>query len=383
MSKKNPLLSDLDCNWESDTEKEWTDMPEFLQGDERPHRTIIMHFRNELDVKEFSDLVEQNITSKTKSMFHPKLVREQHNDRIYTSKNKALSCPKYPLYIVSKSRWKSRHTSKALESMNVPYHIVVEKHEYKKYTSVINKKKVLVLPQSYLDEYDTYDDLGDSKSKGPGAARNFCWDHSIDNKFKRHWVMDDNILRFHRLNRNEMNAVNSGTIFRCMEDFVDRYKNVAMAGPQYFMFIARKSKYPHYTLNTRIYSCNLIKNDAPYRWRGRYNEDTDLSLRMLKDKWCTVQFYAFIQDKLTTQTVQGGNTKEFYAEEGTLNKSQMLKDMHPNLTEVVWRFGRWHHYVNYGHFRKNRLIKKKKFKSLEGDTNNYGMELVKVGEQAK
>jgi len=44
----------------------------------------------------------------------------------------------------------------------------------------------------------------------------------------------------------------------------------------------------------------LIRNDVPYRWRGRYNEDTDLSLRMLKDRWCTIQFNAFLQGKAAT-----------------------------------------------------------------------------------
>ena len=29
--------------------------------------------------------------------------------------------PKHPVYIISKGRWDSRHTSKALEKMNMPY----------------------------------------------------------------------------------------------------------------------------------------------------------------------------------------------------------------------------------------------------------------------
>jgi len=37
--------------------------------------------------------------------------------------------PKYPVYIVSKGRWKTRLTSKALDRINVPYYIVVEAHE--------------------------------------------------------------------------------------------------------------------------------------------------------------------------------------------------------------------------------------------------------------
>ncbi len=79
------------------------------------------------------------------------------------------------------------------------------------------------------------------------------------------------------------------------KDFVLRYENIAMAGPNYFMFAPRKRKHPPFSLNTRIYSCNLIRNDLPFRWRARYNEDTDLSLRMLKAGWCTVLFYVFLK----------------------------------------------------------------------------------------
>ena len=285
--------------------------------------------------------------------------------------------PKYPLYIPSKGRADSRLTIKALERMNVAYLVIVEEQEYDNYAKVVDKKNILILPQKYQDEYDTFDDLGNTKSKGPGAARNFAWEHSIELGAKRHWVMDDNIAMFMRFNKNLIVRVNSGSFFRCMEDFVDRYNNIAMAGPQYFMFTPRKNKLPPYILNTRIYSCNLIRNNVSYRWRGRYNEDTDLSLRMLKDDWCTIQFYAFVQDKITTQKIKGGNTAEFYAKEGTLPKSKMLQDMHPDVAKVVWRFNRWHHHVDYLPFKRNRLIKKEGLVVPKG-VNNYGMTLVKV-----
>lgn len=282
--------------------------------------------------------------------------------------------PDNPIYIISKGRWESRLTSKALEAMNVPYNIVVEQSELDKYAAVINPSKILVLPQSYLDEYYTFDELGDSKSKGPGAARNFCWQHSIDSGHKYHWVMDDNIAAFGRINRNLYVHVSSGTIFKCAEDFVSRYENVAIAGFNYDFFAKTKEQLPPYVLNTRIYSCLLIRNDIPYRWRGRYNEDTDLCLRALKDGWCTIQFNAFIQEKATTQTLQGGNTDAFYAQEGTLNKSKMLEEMHPDVAKVVWKFNRWHHSVDYKPFKANKL------KRVDGIVmpdvvNNYGMVL--------
>ena len=262
----------------------------------------------------------------------------------------------------------------------------MEGQEYSKYKKVIDKKKILVLDKKYQEEYDVFDDHRLTKSTGPGAARNFVWDHSISAGHKWHWVMDDNILKFCRYNKNLLVQVKDGTIFRCMEDFCRRYKNVSMAGPQYYMFINRKSEYPPFVQNTRIYSCNLIRNDTPFRWRGRYNEDTDLSIRMMKEGWCTVQFNAFIQDKMTTQVYKGGNTEEFYAKEGTRPKSQMLKDMHPEITEVTERFGLIHHYVYYDIFKKNKLILRKKYKKLLKDVekiDNYGMRLFTKNEKGK
>lgn len=283
--------------------------------------------------------------------------------------------PKYPVYIVSKGRWESRLTSKALEHMGVPYKIVVEDHEYKKYAEVISPHKILVLPQSYIDEYDTCDNLGRSKSVGPGAARNFVWDHAASTGAARHWVMDDNFDAFHRFNRNMKNEVDSGTIFPLMEMFVERYENVPIAGPNYYNFCKVTDAVKPFILNTRIYSCLLIQNDIPYRWRGRYNEDTDLCLRVLKDGYCTIQFNAFLAGKVTTQRMAGGNTKDFYEVEGTLAKSKMLEDLHPDVASVVWKFNRWHHKVDYRPFKKN-VLKKKIGLNIPDRVNNYGMVLV-------
>ena len=284
--------------------------------------------------------------------------------------------PKYPLYIVSKGRADSRLTSKALEKMNVPYYIVIEQSDYKDYVAVINKEKILILPEKYLEEYEVLDNLGRSKSTGPGAARNFVWEHSKENGFAYHWVMDDNIERFLRMNNNLQIPVGNGSCFRAMEDFVERYENVAMAGPNYYMFVSRKSPVPPFVKNTRIYSCNFIKNDTPFKWRGRYNEDTILSLDMLKAGYCTIQFNAFMQLKTTTQVLRGGNSEEFYDKEGTLPKSQMQVDVHPDVSRLTFRFGRIHHHVNYTPFKKLKLIKKKLYK-VKGKVNNYSMELKK------
>ena len=273
--------------------------------------------------------------------------------------------PKYPIYIVSKGRADSRLTSKALELINVPYRIVVEPQEYDDYASVINSDKILVLPFSNLEQ-------------GSIPARNWIWEHSINEGYERHWVLDDNIEQFNRLNRNLQVKVTSGTIFKCTEDFVDRYENVALAGFQYDYFAKAKTLLPAFYTNTRIYSCTLIKNDIDFRWRGKYNEDTDLSLRVLKAGLCTVLFYAFIQQKAQTMTMKGGNTDNVYVDgDNRLKFAESLVEQHPDVVKVVWRFNRWHHQVNYKPFKNNRLIKKPGMVIPDG-VNNYGMKLIEI-----
>lgn len=291
--------------------------------------------------------------------------------------------PQFPLYIVSKGRSATRYTSRGLEEMRTPYFIVVEEQERDAYAAVIDPKKILVLDPEYQRKYETFDELGDTKSKGPGAARNFAWDHSMSNGHKWHWVMDDNIKGFYRLHQNTKTPFADSTPFIAMEDFTLRYRNIGMAGPNYAMFAPRKTKLPPFILNTRIYSCNLIRNDLPYRWRGRYNEDTDLSLRMLKDGWCTVQFNAFLQLKQPTQQVKGGNTAEFYEKEGTLLKSEMLVRMHPDVATLVWKFQRPHHHVDYREFKRSLHLIRKDASAVAPPAMDYRLKTVEATEEQR
>lgn len=273
--------------------------------------------------------------------------------------------PEFPVYIVSKGRWKSRLTSRALDRMDVPYKIVIEPQEYDQYAAEIDPSKILVLPFSNL-------------GLGSTPARNWIWDHSISIGARKHWIIDDNIENFHRLNRNIKPIVTSGTIFRVAEQFVDRYENVPLAGFNYYSFCKATDAVPPFILNTRIYSCLLIQNDMPFRWRLKYNEDTDLSLCVLKAGFCTIQFNAFLAGKVTTQRMKGGNTDELYAG-GTLEKSAQLAEHHPDVAKVVWKFNRWHHHVDYRQFRRNKLIKKKDVIVIDR-INEYGMKLVEIGD---
>ena len=187
-------------------------------------------------------------------------------------------------------------------------------------------------------------------------------------------MIDDNIVRFYRLNLNRRIPVSSGTIFACAEVFTDRYENVGLSGLNNIAFAPdREPDLAPFTLNTRIYSMTLIRNDLPYRWRGRYNEDTDLCLRAMKDGWVTVQFNAFLGDKGTTMMQKGGNTDTVYATSDHRREfAESLAEQHPDVARVVWKFERWHHEVDYSHFKRNRLRLRSDI-TPTGASNEFGM----------
>ena len=362
--------------------KHWKGMPEFKQEDNAPYRKFLLHFRTKEDYKEFGEKIEQEVTEKSKSLWHPKLEITKNLLLRWIQPNGRTN-PRHPCYIVSKGRSDTMITSRSLARMEIPHYIVVEPQDMNDYDKALDNFKI----RPYVTLLEApFSNHGD----GPGRARNWAWDHSISIGATSHWVFDDNITDFYRLHNNKRIRFESGVGFQVMEDFVDRYDNVYIAGPQYRFFIAPDSNYPPFVSNTRIYSCLLIRNDTKHRWRGRYNEDTDICLRVLKDGDVCVQFNAFLQGKAATQTVKGGNTAEFYHAEntendefkktgynvdGTINKSQMLVDMHPDVATLVWKYGRWHHFVDYTPFKVNKLKLKEGVVLPEG-SNEYGMELV-------
>lgn len=349
--------------------KEWKNMPEYEQEDKTPMQSIMVHFTSIADRDEFSALVGQVVTPKTRSLFYPPLKRETFRGTAFCVSNKPQN-PKYPVYIISKGRWESRLTSKSLEEMNVPYHIVIEPQEYEQYAAVIAPEKILVLPFSNLGQ-------------GSIPARNWVWEHSVSQGAKRHWILDDNLRYFFRINNNIKYYMRDGTTFRVIEDFVDRYENIGMAGMQYFFFYPRKIKKPPISINTRIYSCILIDNTLQHKWRGRYNEDTDLSLRTLKSGWCTVLFNAFLCGKQATMRMKGGNTDILYQEDGRQKMADSLIEQHPDLVTSTQRWGRIQHLVDYTPFQNvyKHKLKLKKGVNLTNEVDNYGMQCILLNDE--
>ncbi len=248
--------------------------------------------------------------------------------------------------------------------MGCEFNLVIEPHEIDGYKNVVPKNKIITLPFSSL-------------GLGSIPARNFVWEHSMELGHERHWILDDNIEQFNRMNNNYQHRCDSAAYFYAMENFVDRYENIALAGPEYDFFCKAKCNWPAFRLNTRIYSTILIKNDLPFRWRGKFNEDTDLSIRVLKAGYATVLFLAFTQQKTQTMKMKGGNTDSVY-NDGTdrLSFAESLVEQHPDCVRVTKKYGRWHHHVNYRNFKRNKLVRKQGYN--HSGINNFGMVLKEI-----
>lgn len=275
---------------------------------------------------------------------------------------------KYPIYIPTKGRFESRKTVKALLWMGVDFSVVVEPQEYEDYCTILPKENVIVLPYSKPDEASQL-----------VTTRNWIKDYSTNLGHKRHWQLDDNIKAFYRMNNNCRNKVKSAVVFECVEDFVDRYSNVAMAGLNYMNYAIPDGR-PPFFLNSRVYSMSLVNNELDYEWRGIYNDDTDICLRMLKDGYCTINFNAFSGDKDATMTTRGGNTPIYTT--GDLREAfvDSLVEQHPDVVKKVWRYQRWHHQVDYTPFKKNKLIRVDPSIEYE-EIDEYGMKMIEVKEK--
>lgn len=107
-----PKLIDLPLAWED----KWKGMPEFNQEDKMPWRSVKVHFKSQEDRQEFARLVGQKLTNLTPSIWFPKA---EAGTTAPTDTEQQIITPKYPVYVISKGRWDSRLTSKALEKINV------------------------------------------------------------------------------------------------------------------------------------------------------------------------------------------------------------------------------------------------------------------------
>ena len=144
------------------------------------------------------------------------------------------------------------------------------------------------------------------------------------------------------------------------------------------MFGVPGSSSKPFFLNAHVYSFILVRNDLPFRWRGPYNEDTDLCLQTLALGECTVLVNVFLAFKMPTMRMKGGNTDELYQGDGRLKMARSLERRWPGVVTVRRRYGRPQHVVDWKRFRTPLRYRDGFDPATLPDVDEYGLALVEA-----
>lgn len=250
----------------------------------------------------------------------------------------------YPVYIISKGRAYNPLTAKFFIKYGIDFKIVIEPQEKDEYVKAVGINKILVLPFSNL-------------GLGSYPARNFCWEHAKSQGYKYHWIFDDNIRGFSKWINGKKQMINEGSNPLIYVENIINKNNIDIGGFEYNNFSTRPPKKP-FKRNCHVYSAMLIKNDLPYRWRLKYNEDIDLCLQVLHNGGSTCSCVYYLTNKVSTSSkMKGGNQDELYknnATEKKILKAKMLEKTWPQYAKTVIRFNRPHHFVDWKIFSKKK-----------------------------
>lgn len=275
--------------------------------------------------------------------------------------------PRYPIYIPTKGRAiKHAPTIRMLQRDGVPFRIVIEAPEIDQYRQLVEADQILVLPFQ-------------NHPLALAETRTWIKEHARASGVLRHWQLDDNLYHFFRVWNGGRPRCRAGVAMAVIEDFTDRYENVGVSGPNYEMFTIPGPELPPFFLNVHVYSCSLILNSLPYRWRTKLNDDTDYCLQCLAGGWCTVLVNAFPVKKAPTMTFKGGNTDQFYQGDGRLKMARSLERQWPGVVSVGRRFKRPQHVIRNSWGKFDTPLKRRADVPVNLPPNDYRLVLTNRG----
>jgi len=339
----------------------WTGLPDF-ENDPNQWGIIEVKVETQEQWDWFIDNTKNHANSAHRfSVWYPNKPQVAFKNKVWGTTGAETVPTRHPIYIISKGRYSPKLTKRMtwthLKGMGLDFRVVVEDGEFDEYAKIIDPSKLLKLPQELT-----------GVDQGGIPARNFCWEHSLTTGATHHWIMDDNLDGFYRHHHNIRLVVKSGIYFNHIEDFMDKFNNLYITGLGYTSDCPEIDKSrTAVILNSKIYSCILIRNELDQildeKWRGKYNEDVDLVLRVLKKGLPTVGFQTFTCKKTKTGGMIGGNTEIYKGTQsnkfaGFQNKLNSLIEQHPDVVEQTnnrHTDGRPHHKVDYKPFKKNTL----------------------------
>jgi ParB-like chromosome segregation protein Spo0J len=280
-------------------EDEWQGMPEFDPGDKRAYRTLIVHFHHQQAVDDFLEKTGKQVNDTTRAIWFPEIEIDRVIDKQYAAADEEenieygfdlIESLKYPIYIPSKGRARTCNTPHLLIDDAQPFYIVVEPQDRNSYVQEFGPDYVLTMEEN---------------DRGIAYARNYCKDHSISQGDPYHWQIDDDLKNFLFRSDSKNTACAPREVLCPVEDYVDSYGNVGMAGLKHSLFAWSAKK--EIEFNKQVCTCGLFNNSVDAKWRDGVIEDTDYSMQVLSLGWCSVLFNRLLYDPPPASTNSGGN----------------------------------------------------------------------------
>ena len=232
----------------------------------------------------------------------------------------------YPIYIPSKARTRYKLTADVLKDHDLPFFIVVEPQDERDYRSKYGSS-VVCLPEN---------------NQGVAYVRNFIKNHAAAAGHAFHWQIDDNIRRFTVRRDGKSVTINPRWALSCVEQITDSYGNIGGSCLSSNVYAFAFDHKEPVTFNVQIYSAMLLNSQTPQAFRQGVHEDTDYSLQILTDGYCTLVFRQINMEKAPSGQMSGGNTEIEYAE------GKKIQRLHNTVTAWPDRF-------TIGRHRKGKL----------------------------
>lgn len=222
----------------------------------------------------------------------------------------------YPIFIPTKGRADNCKTAGLLGQWDIPFILVVEQEDWKPYKSVYPDANYLLLEKS---------------NQGLAYARNQIKSFAMLLKYKYHWQLDDDIKNIRRRQGGKNEKINPLDGFLEVEEIVNRFSNVAVAGLRDSVFAWTQTS--QVSLNKQISSAVLINNNNDLKWSADIIEDTDYCIQSLLSGDCTILFNQVLYEKAPNNVAKGG-LKDASLEEYNQLKHNLVKK-YPNFFKLV------------------------------------------------
>lgn len=198
---------------------------------------------------------------------------------------------------------------------------------------------------------ETMDNFGfDSMASGAVPVRNATMHISHDRGELRHWQLDDDYVSFYRTSHDFKRKLRlSG------DELQDVLLDLAIVGYEANFSnigICQATIEAHpmkaKTVTHRVFNVHNLPSDFELftRWRGRMNDDLINAMDVWRTGGYELSFKHACVVMTQTQQEEGGLT-DLYRQEGTVRKTAYAVLACPGAVELVCKFGRWHHKVNW------------------------------------